>query len=618
MSSFWSRYSLKRRVDGTHESLTQRQRQSLAYREVQKVKVDCSFLPDSEWGVIGARKASPAWLLYLDFKINQPRDCCLTNAKVEVQFRQLTREGSNQRPNSHLGPIITDYYGPQNIDQGEISRYVQSFTSEMVSATTSGGTTIDICRHKWSLRGEIWPLPWAEDKSGFPRQIDWLVEDLASHGKFRLGLIVVHDTEPFSITVNIDGKIQGLGNRVFRTVRSASHTAGNQRSFVVKPTGACQRALDDVASKLNQEMTQLNIQNFSRVGTLSSLRSAEVSDVDNTYTHDAPRVEETTRNRHEEYTVAWICALPVEMAAAKAMFDEIHPNLPMPQGNMDHYHYALGEIGSHKIVLACLPDGVYGTTSAAILATHILYTFKGVRIRLMVGIGGGVPSPDNDIRLGDVVVSRPTGRFGGVIQYDLGKQVGSRVQNTGTLNKPPHSLLTAVAILRTEEMMAGSKVHTYVEGMLKKYPTMAAEFGHPGSEQDQLFKADYDHVQTVDNSSATTCHGCDSDNHVQRSKRKTDYPIVHYGLIGSGNQVMRHGATRDQLAKELGVLCFEMEAAGLMDNFPCLVIRGICDYADSHKNKDWQGYAAATAAGYAKNLLSVISATQICREAVVS
>ena len=58
----------------------------------------------------------------------------------------------------------------------------------------------------------------------------------------------------------------------------------------------------------------------------------------------------------------------------------------------------------------------------------------------------------------------------------------------------------------------------------------------------------------------------------------------------------------------MGVLCVEMEAAGLMDDFPCLVIRGICDYADSHKNKRWQPYAAATAAAYAKELLSTIPA----------
>ena len=75
--------------------------------------------------------------------------------------------------------------------------------------------------------------------------------------------------------------------------------------------------------------------------------------------------------------------------------------------------------------------------------------------------------------------------------------------------------------------------------------------------------------------------------------------------------MIKHGGTRDKLSQELGILCFEMEAAGLMDNFPCLVIRGICDYADSHKNKQWQGYAAATAAAYAKELCSVIHPTQV-------
>jgi nucleoside phosphorylase len=54
-----------------------------------------------------------------------------------------------------------------------------------------------------------------------------------------------------------------------------------------------------------------------------------------------------------------------------------------------------------------------------------------------------------------------------------------------------------------------------------------------------------------------------------------------------------------------------MEAAGLMNSFPCLVIRGICDYADSHKNSQWQAYAARTAAAYAKGLLSVIPAAEV-------
>jgi hypothetical protein len=88
--------------------------------------------------------------------------------------------------------------------------------------------------------------------------------------------------------------------------------------------------------------------------------------------------------------------------------------------------------------------------------------------------------------------------------------------------------------------------------------------------------------------------------------------VVHYGAIASGNQVMKDGVTRDRMSSELGsVLCFEMEAAGLMNSFPCLVILGICDYADSHKNKGWQPYAAATAAACAKELLSVIPESHI-------
>jgi nucleoside phosphorylase len=88
---------------------------------------------------------------------------------------------------------------------------------------------------------------------------------------------------------------------------------------------------------------------------------------------------------------------------------------------------------------------------------------------------------------------------------------------------------------------------------------------------------------------------------------------VHYGLIASGNQVVKDAEFRDEINKDLGgnVLCFAMEAAGLMNDFPCLVIRGICDYADSHKNKDWQEHAAAVAAAFTKELLSVVPAQEV-------
>jgi nucleoside phosphorylase len=101
---------------------------------------------------------------------------------------------------------------------------------------------------------------------------------------------------------------------------------------------------------------------------------------------------------------------------------------------------------------------------------------------------------------------------------------------------------------------------------------------------------------------------------VERAQRTGQEIVVHYGTIASGNLVIRDGLTRDRLSSELdGVLCFEMEAAGLMNKFPCLVIRDICDYADSHKNKTWQPYAAATAAACAKELLSVIPSAEVIK-----
>jgi nucleoside phosphorylase len=144
-------------------------------------------------------------------------------------------------------------------------------------------------------------------------------------------------------------------------------------------------------------------------------------------------------------------------------------------------------------------------------------------------------------------------------------------------------------------------------------PRLRPKFSYQGAENDQLFQAEYDHV-----GGGTTCEQCDVSRLVVRPTRDSPDPVVHYGTIASGNQVMRHGGTRDRLSREFGVLCFEMEAAGLMNDFPCVVIRGICDYADSHKNKRWQEYAAATAAAYAKELLSVMPTDRLANTSTVA
>jgi nucleoside phosphorylase len=309
--------------------------------------------------------------------------------------------------------------------------------------------------------------------------------------------------------------------------------------------------------------------------------------------------------RHHDYTVAWVCALPLEMAAAKAMLDEIHPNLPT--SSKDQNTYMLGRICAHNVVIACLPSGVYGTTSAATVANQMLFTFKSIRFGLMVGIGGGAPSKEADIRLGDVVVSKPTGGFGGVVQYDFSETVGQGVfERTGRLNRPPQVLLTAISRLQADQIVEPSRIPEFLSEMMARYPRMRAEFTYRGQEEDRLFDVASDHCGLENN-----CDTCEISTLVTRPDRDIHDPVIHYGLIASSNQMIKHGGTRDKLGQELGILCFETEAAGLMDNFPCLVIRGICDYADSHKNKQWQGYAAATAAAYAKELLSVIHPNQV-------
>ena len=310
-----------------------------------------------------------------------------------------------------------------------------------------------------------------------------------------------------------------------------------------------------------------------------------------------------------KYTVGWICALPLEMALARAMLDEELAR-PLHDTNV----YTFGRIGNHNVVIACLPAGQTGTNSAANVTSQLRSSFPSIRMGLLVGIGGGAPSKKHDIRLGDVVVSQPSTSSGGVIQYDFGKTVqeGKFVQ-TGQLNSPPEVLLRGVAKLRAEHSLHGHKLSKYLSEAAEKHPQIRSDCAYQGREHDRLYDPHYDHPNDE-----RDCVNCDTDRLVHRSERNQTIPAVFYGSIASGNQVMRHGRTRERLVETLDVMCFEMEAAGLMNNFPCLVIRGICDYADSHKDKKWQRYAAAVAAAYAKELLYTIPAEQVRETAEVA
>ncbi|KAI1571711.1 Arp Ankyrin repeat, partial [Pyrenophora tritici-repentis] len=276
------------------------------------------------------------------------------------------------------------------------------------------------------------------------------------------------------------------------------------------------------------------------------------------------------RLRREDYTVGWICALPIELAAAMAMLDEEHEDAPRQVGDNDENIYSVGSVAGHNVVIGCLPAGQIGTNSATAVVTQMRAAFKAIRFGLMVGIGGGVPSVEADIRLGDVVVSQPQQNFGGVVQYDLGKATPHRFERFGALNSPPRILLSALSKIQAKEWSGKSTLskHIYI---LESNPTFCRSRAGP----DLLFRAAYNHER------GPRCDQCSVENLEPRLERKSQAEVkVHYGTIASGNKVIKDAVERD-------------------------------------KNYQWQAYGAGTAAAYAKELLSVIPATDVAASRTV-
>ncbi|KAK6511010.1 hypothetical protein TWF506_010094 [Arthrobotrys conoides] len=301
----------------------------------------------------------------------------------------------------------------------------------------------------------------------------------------------------------------------------------------------------------------------------------------------------------ESFKIAIICPMAVELAPILAVLDTEYEGISFAT---QRNNYTLGRIGNHNVVVTVMPG--IGNDRAAAVATQLINDFKSLKFGLLVGIGGGIPDlPQYDIRLGDVVVSKPTTTFGGAVQFDRGKtHPDNRFERTGHLNKPSWFLMSNLEKLIARHSIEPSKVSDYLAEMTRKRDVMIQKgYAHPGEEHDVLYEHDYRHK-----SHTGDCKDCDQSKKVERAPRESRDPVVHYGTIGSANTVLKDGDTREQLKKDLGIICVDMEAAGIIDDLPCLIIRGICDYADSHKAKKWQPYAAATAAAFAKEFLSIV------------
>ncbi|VUC33066.1 unnamed protein product [Clonostachys rosea] len=344
---------------------------------------------------------------------------------------------------------------------------------------------------------------------------------------------------------------------------------------------------------------------------------------------------ETSRPRdRSDFRVAIFCALPREADAVFLLFDHFWDEGESSYGRAegDPNHYTNGRIGQHDVVLAHLPG--MGTQNAAAAAASLRTSYTELKLLCLVGICGGVPKIDGvDAFLGDVVISKS------IIQYDYGRQYPGRfaVKETtedslGRLNKDIRGLLASFETDREKALME-DKAAKYLQDMQNRKKQSGPrrlnggrKYRNPGLGKDRLYKTDYIHKHhkeckecrqgpcEVATQASCSDLGCRTSKLVSRSRpsdRNDDNykPAIFIGRVGSGSTVMKSGEDRDRIAKEHGIIAFEMEGAGVWDEAPCLIVKGICDYADSHKDKRWQDFAAATAASVMKAILDRYAAS---------
>ena len=319
----------------------------------------------------------------------------------------------------------------------------------------------------------------------------------------------------------------------------------------------------------------------------------------------------------QDFTVAIVCALSLEADAVEALFDETYDRLGRYYGKQqgDANAYLNGRIGNHDVVL-CYLSGM-GKVSAASAASSLQISYTGIELALVVGICGGAPSQSNhqEIFLGDAIISDS------VIAYDIGWQYpGGGVKDT--LGRPNREIRTLLNSLKADNTL--SELRNQMQGYLETLQQKGTKWRHPQID-DILFQASYLHKhhapasdiqcacsesdvpeEICDNALEETCDdlGCGKGQVIWcRGFVEAAKASAYIGTVASADTVMKSGQHRDALVREENIIGFEMEGAGVWDNISCIIIKGVCDYADSHKNKLWQDYAAATGASAAKAFL---------------
>lgn len=379
---------------------------------------------------------------------------------------------------------------------------------------------------------------------------------------------------------------------------------------------------------------QRSFLDITRRETYSSLKNG-FSKLEATTSLDRP-------SSREDFEIALICALRIESDAVEALFDGYYEeDYSYGKAAGDPNAYTTGRMAGHNVVLAFMPG--MGKVNSANVAAGFRMSFPNIKLGLVVGICGGVPGGEdgeNEVLLGDVIISTA------LIQYDFGRQYDNRVVRRDTLqdnlsrpNAQIRSFLTKYSGLKGCETLRG-KTFSHLDDLCAK--AGFEKSAYPGADKDVLYHPKYRHKhrnaavcsacsrcrkpsdKVCDSALELSCAdlGCDDSMIISRARiekakstasstaasrdeelREARKPLIHFGKMASGDLVIKSGRHRDRIAVREEVIAFEMEGAGVWDSFPTVVIKSVCDYADSHKNKVWQKYAAATAAACSKAFL---------------
>lgn len=338
-------------------------------------------------------------------------------------------------------------------------------------------------------------------------------------------------------------------------------------------------------------------------------------------------------SRRKDFQIAIICALSLEYDAATLIVDEFwdQDNKQYGRTSGDTNIYRNGRIGMHNVVLMLLPN--MGKAAVAGSAASLRTSYSNLRITFLVGVCGGVPIVGaREALLGDVAIGEA------IIQYDFGRQYPGefipKETAVATQSLPNKDIRTLLAYFKSDTGKTDLRQNTarHLKALQGAAILMEHQnsYRYPGFAEDKLFDATYRHKHRggppgdsccdkpggyCDNAAQSSCYelGCDDRKLVQRQRlelkrylsiEEAQCPDIFIGRFASADTVMKSGDHRDQIAKQYNIIAFEMEGAGLWDECPCIVVKGICDYSDSHKNKIWQPFAAATAAAAVKAMLA--------------